>query len=53
MVVVAEDLDENKPLVAFVDIDLVVVMASEVVDADAYDGIDDDNLAVVDRVDVF
>lgn len=52
MVVVEEDLDVNIRLVAFVDIDRVEVMASEVVDVDAYDVIDDDSLVADDHADV-
>lgn len=47
-----EDSDVNIRMAATVDIDLVEVMASVAVDVDAYDVIDDDNLAVDAHVDV-
>lgn len=52
MVSAEEDSDVNIRMVATVDIDRVEVMASVAVDVDAYDVIDDDNLAVDAHVDV-
>lgn len=52
MVAAEEDSDVNIRMAAFVDIDRVEVLASVAADVDAYDAIDDDNLAADAHVDV-